>query len=107
MIVVLKLSGHILCLWCCNILCKIMDTFSLEEDDYGDLFIMQEVNNGDGKELVKNVDNQDDFLGLNPHDFQSPCESVVGAKLNECHYSDISDFEEEGDSKVKPVPSAR
>ena len=84
-----------------------MDTFSLEEDDYGDLFITQEVNNGDGKELVKNFDNQDDFLGLNPHDFQSPCKSVVGAKLNECHYLDISDFEEEGDSKVKPVPSAR
>ena len=30
-----------------------MDAFSLEEDDYGDLFITQEVNNGDGKELVK------------------------------------------------------
>ena len=76
----------------------IMDTFSLEDDDFGDLFITQSSSNDNGNTLQEEKDG-DTFLGLNQSDFQSPCSSVrSNLNVSETQYSDISDFEDDNNS---------
>ena len=73
-----------------------MDNFSLEDDDYGDMFITQ--NSKDNIEIVPDDDNSNKelFLGLLKNDFSSPCLSLLKGQSDSSHqYSDISDYEEE------------
>ena len=73
-----------------------MDTFSLEDDDYGDMFITQ--SSKDNDEIVPDDDNSNKelFLGLLKIDFSSPCSSLLKDQSDSSHqYSDISDYEEE------------
>ena len=77
-----------------------MENLSLKDDDYGDIFITQECNNNDGSvdKLCEEMEVDDSvFLGVNPEDMQSPCMSLVKPKYEGvAYYSDISDWEEEG-----------
>ena len=73
-----------------------MDTFSLEDDDYGDMFITQ--SSKDNVEIVPDDDNSNKelFLGLSKNDFSSPCSSLLKGQSDSNHqYSDISDYKEE------------
>ena len=73
-----------------------MDTFSLEDDDYGDMFITQ--SSKDNIEIVPDEDNSNKelFLELPKNDFSSPCSSLLKGQSDSNHqYSDISDYEEE------------
>ena len=75
------------------------ELFSLEDDDYGDLFITQESSKSSEMplDMDKSCDESELFLGVEPADFKSPCLSQVGPIRNPM-YSDISDdevFEEE------------
>ena len=67
---------------------------SLEDDDYGNLFITQETSNVDN--IVQNMDKSDDendsVFGIDAMDFSSPNVSVV--KGHNAMYSDISDVED-------------
>ena len=68
----------------------IMEQFSLEENDYSDMFITQEVS--DIKDNNCESDGEmDKFFGLNADDFASPMVSIIDDKKNAPHYSDISD----------------
>ena len=84
--------------WVCivvSVFCFVMENFSLEDDDYGDLFITQSSNDNGGSRLIQESSENDKFLGLNAGDFQSPCTSLVKSHLHSSQYSDISDCEEE------------
>ena len=75
------------------------DFFSLEDDEYGDLFITQESNENSVSEVVRNEE-EVGVLGVSATDFQSPCHSLFDKSHGFLpHYSDISDdendFEEE------------
>ena len=77
-----------------------MDTFSLEDDDYGDLFITQSsnVSAGDSYDANKSMEEEDNlFLGIEPNDFVSPVKSILGADHTSTMYSDISDCDETED----------
>ena len=69
--------------------------FSLEDEDYGNMFITQE--SGNNENLIGNLDNSDNegefFLGVKATDFASPCVSQVTSHQN-AMYSDISDAED-------------
>ena len=74
-----------------------METYSLEDDDYRDPFITQT-----SKDDVGNVHNEEEpmeednnlFLGVDPGDFNSPMKSLVMAGVGSNDYLDISDWEE-------------
>ena len=70
-----------------------MDTYSLEDDDFGDLFITQSSTTGSDVVDNKNEEENQLFWGLNPMDMQSPCTSYVSNNVTENDYSDISDWE--------------
>ena len=64
-----------------------METFSLEDEDYGDLFITQSTND----DIDKESECESGILG-DPLNFVSPCASVVNTvNVNTNAYSDISD----------------
>ena len=66
------------------------EIFSLEDDDYGGLFITQESK----EDKVPEINKDNLFLGVEETDFESSCSSLVGNNsLLNCHYSDISDEE--------------
>ena len=68
-----------------------MDTFSLEEDeDFANIFITQEPSNDGSKNNSVSDGKSDEFLGLDPMDFTSPCSSLINGVP---HYSDISNDE--------------
>lgn len=81
----------------CGVLRVKMDMFSLEEDDnYHNMFITQTPKDTH----VTSEDNygsfsgeNDQILGINALDFQSPFSSLVTNRSNVTHYSDISDEE--------------
>ena len=79
------------------------EVFSLEDDDYGDLFITQQSSND--QNIKSNLDKSEEedglFLGIETSDFKSPCLSVV-SPLKNAMYSDISDAEDFEDIK-KPI----
>ena len=66
-----------------------MDTFSLEEDEFSELFITQESNRS-----VSNVSEEENadklFLGVEEDDFGTLSVSIVRSK-EVPHYSDISE----------------
>ena len=71
--------------------------YSLEDDDYGDMFITQsskEYDYSDKSEVVSMEGDENLFLGVNTTDFTSPCKSVLDNGKQDSMYSDISDFEE-------------
>ena len=83
-----------LLLWCQ--LCFKMDMFSLDDDNFRDLFITQSSNSY--QDNVKSGQNdmevdEDLFLGVKETDMSSPCTSLVENKAV-TKYSDISDWEE-------------
>ena len=67
-----------------------MDSFSLEDEDMGDLFLTQNSSNLD-KEEEKEDNENEEFLGLSAMDFSSPCVSLIPQVEKSSHYSDISD----------------
>ena len=70
--------------------------FSLEDNNFGDLFNTQSSNSYQYKVKSDQNDMEVDeelFLGVNETDMSSPCMSLVASKaVNQ--YSDISDWEE-------------
>ena len=77
------------------------EVFSLEDDDYGNMFITQETNNSENlvNKLDKSYDEDRVFLGVNESDFAMPCLSIVKPVLN-AMYSDISDDEDIDDFQI-------
>ena len=75
-----------------------MDVFSLEEEEYDRVFLTQESRGTISNNGVQESCEKEEFLGLDPTDFQSPCASVT--KLYMPVYSDVSDeeFEEKKDN---------
>ena len=75
-----------------------LDLFSLEDDEFSELFITQEpsVNNHEDEDKDQEsieMDNNFQF-GKASNDFSSPCVSLVRRNMPELpHYSDISDDE--------------
>ena len=68
--------------------------FSLEDDDYGDLFITQKSNVV--QESIEKDENDDSglFLGVAELDFKSPCKKLIPMDgLKNAIYSDISEDE--------------
>ena len=71
-----------------------MELFSLEEDDFGDLFLTQKDTNNVANQDINHEDDSEMFLGKSEQDFQSPCASLVcDRKESSAMYLDISDFE--------------
>ena len=73
------------------------ELFSLEDDEWSELFITQELRNNIAEILEKTDENLPmecgKFLGTYGNDFASPCTSVV-QKGNMLIYPDISDDED-------------
>ena len=69
--------------------------FSLEDEDYGNMFITQESSNSDTLQNFKDKSDDEDefFLRVKTTDFASPCVSQV-MPLKDLMYSDISDCED-------------
>ena len=72
--------GEFVCYFSVN--CELFmepEVFSLEDDDYGNMFITQESSQyEDLVEKEDKIDNEDGlFLGLSQSDFSSPCVSVL------------------------------
>ena len=68
-----------------------MDVFSLEEDDYGDMFITQSSSNSS---QVESSGNKVEILG-DGADFVRPmCSLVSNVEDKSCKYSDISEDED-------------
>ena len=63
-----------------------MEVFSLEDEDYGELFITQESKENVEEKPLKMEAEEEKFLGNDPFDFTSPCVSIC-----------------DGESKYKPV----
>ena len=76
-----------------------LDTFSLEDEDYNELFITQSSSNDVGMEVQDNDSGEGKFLGLEKDDFSSPMVSLVGAHGIE--YSDISEDEFEQETAMR------
>ena len=68
-----------------------MDVFSLEEEEGGFLFLTQQSKKDEELEAMEESCGEEDFLGLDVMDFQSPCVSVVREKGYQPDFSDISD----------------
>ena len=65
-----------------------MEVFSLEDEDYGDMFITQSSD-------ISNVNSQKSEIIGDPMDFTSPCSSLVtGGNITGNQYSDISDADD-------------
>ena len=65
-----------------------MEVFSLEDDDYGDMFITQSAG-------VSDNNSQKSVIIGGPMDFMSPCSSLVSDdNVATNQYSDISDAED-------------
>ena len=84
-------------LWCLYLLnfgiisdIAVMDTYSLEEEDMGDMFLTQQPRESSEKRVES-----DTFLGLDAADFSSPCVSLIREREACAQYSDISDGEPE------------
>ena len=77
------------------------EIFSLEDDDYGDMFITQ--SGGNNQNLATELDksSKDDvlFLGLEQADFTSPCVSQFKS-VHDPSYSDISGEEDLADFEI-------
>ena len=74
--------------------------FSLEDDDYGDMFITQTPRNVENSDV--NLDNSSDdvlLLGVEANDFSSQCTSIV-KPLRDPQYSDISDTDDLADFDI-------
>ena len=75
--------------------------FSLEDDDYGDMFITQEANIS--QDLAGDFNKSDDedalFLGVKVSDMGTPCTSIVKPLKNPM-YLDISDDEDLADFQI-------
>ena len=87
-----------------------MACFSLEDDDYGDMFITQSCHNSveDKDELDNAMEQEDDlFLGVEPTDFDSPMKSIVSEKHDVNAYSDISDWEESDNNVIAKKENIR
>ena len=69
-----------------------MASFSLEDEDMGELFLTQESRNLDKIEDISGGKNEQ-FLGVNINDFSSPCVSLVRDNNKNLQYSDISEDE--------------
>ena len=71
------------------------DLFSLEDEDYNELFIAQQPSRNISDLMDKSVENLDSgvdsFLGLSADDFMSPCVSLASKDKFNPQYSDISD----------------
>ena len=67
--------------------------FSLEDEEGNNLFITQE--SSEKIEEVVHSDSSENFLGIDPMDFKSPCASFVAdhSSLYQNEFSDISDDE--------------
>ena len=78
------------------------DLFSLEDDDYNEMFITQvpKVGNDGNKnsEVLEKEVNDGMILGLARDDFQSPCSSLINRKESGI-YSDISEAEDDFEMK--------
>ena len=71
-----------------------METFSLEDEDTGNLFITQEPSKSEEKMRINEEERGYYFLEYLANDFTSPCVSPVGHKENYCpEVTDVSDGE--------------
>ena len=78
-----------------------MDTFSLEDDDYDDLFITQSSKEDDNSNVTVNGSQENMFSGVKENDFSSPCSSILNGNCDSANaYSDISDYEDESNEVV-------
>ena len=81
---------------------KIMDTFSLEDEDMSGLFITQESSQSVDNFDENNDEELDSILGVAADDFGSPCISLLPQSENYSpEVSDISDDDKEFDGKRK------
>ena len=71
-----------------------MDTYSLEEEDCGALFLTQESRKLPGEGSANESQSEGSFLGLEPADFCSLCVSLVAQGESLGIYSDISEEED-------------
>ena len=77
------------------------EEFSLEDDDYGNIFITQESSSNSDVvfDLDKSGENEELFLGVKLTDFKSPNVSQVDTIRNPM-YSDISDDDDLEDFQI-------
>ena len=69
-----------------------MEVFSLEDDDFNELFITQESKDLVEEKPKQEVNESGAILGLDLFDFASPCSSVVKRQaMYEPQTSDVSD----------------
>ena len=68
-----------------------MEVFSLEDEEYGGLFLTQESKENEDYLMEKKVGEDELFLGVEPCDFTSPVTSVRQKYTPVC--SDVSDNE--------------
>ena len=87
-----------------------MELFSLEDDDFGDMFITQ---SSSVTNVVENCDNsamdvdESVFLGVNATDLSLLVRSLLDKNVKSNDYSDISDFEETDQNSTTNVPETR
>ena len=71
-----------------------METFSLEDEDIGNLFITQEPSQNVEKMRINEEEEEDSIFEISGNDFSSPCVSLIRHKENYCpEVSDVSDGE--------------
>ena len=85
----------------------IMENYSLEDDDFGDMFITQSSNDNGGDSLLMEMEESGNFLGIDRFDFQSPCSTLLRSESDVAHYSDISDFEDDCGSNLNKSQDKR
>ena len=71
-----------------------MDVFSLEDDEYEGLFLTQESKEKEKDFDEKKVREVEQFLGVEPMDFSSPCSSLLQRRVYTPQCSDVSSDEE-------------